>query len=143
MFFQNCRCKCGCTLWALIAGLVLDVIAAFLQITGALALVPANLTAALIVALVALGILLVTSALAGSRTGGRCKCTALNALSAGILGTIAMASVLLVAGITATSVISALLVGALVFFFTLMAGAAVCYLRSLAGCDESCSFAED
>ena len=128
---------------ALIAGVILGVVAAFAQITGAFALTPANLTAALEIAFAALGILLVTASLDCRQTGRRCRCTALNALLAGILGTVALAALLLVVGITATSVLSALLVGIGVFFFTLLVGAAACYLRALAGCEEGCSYTED
>jgi uncharacterized membrane protein (DUF485 family) len=53
-----------------------------------------------------------------------------------ILGTVQFSVVLLAVGIVATSVLSAILVGILLFFLTLTLTAAACYVRQTAGCDQ-------
>ena len=138
MFWNSYRCKCRCTLTALIAGLILGVIAAFLQITGTITATQPAVGAALGLAAVYLGLLLLATAISGRRISGDCVCSALNLLLLGILGTLVAAAVLLAVGITATGVLTALLVGALVFFLVLIAGGTACYVRVLAGCKGTC-----
>ena len=53
----------------------------------------------------------------------------LNTLLAGVLGVI-----LLAVGIVATSILSAILVGVLLFFFSLTLTSTACLVRSLADC---------
>lgn len=132
MSLFNCNCRCSCTAAAVIAGAIIGVLSAFFQITGIITVTPAFLWVAFGIAVVYLGVLVPATALAG--TGGVCKCDALAALLAGILGTVLFAAVLLAVGIVATSVLSAILVGLLLFFFTLTFGATACFVRCLAGC---------
>ena len=134
MFCCNCNCKCSAV--AVIASAILGVIATFLLITGVITVTPVFLWVALGVAIVYLGVQVLSAALARRTEYSRCRCAALDALLAGILGTILFAAVLLAVGITATSIVSAILVGLLVFFFALTATATVCYIRSLIGCAE-------
>lgn len=138
MSFQNCRCKCTCTFIALVVGLILGVITAFLQITAAIAVTPVFLIAAFGIAVGYLGILVIASALAVRSRETECRCSSLNTVLTGILGTILVAVVLLLTGIIATSVLSAILIGALVFFFTLIIAGSACLVRVLTGCESCC-----
>lgn len=132
MSFKNCRFSCAAV--AVGVSAILGVLAAFLQITGVITVTPAFLWVVFGVAVVYLGVLVVASALArrAERTG--CMCAAVNLVLLGILGAILVAVVLLAVGVTATSVVSAILVGLLVFFFALTFGSFACYVRCLSDC---------
>lgn len=135
MFFNNCcSCKCRCTAATFIASAILGVIAAFLQFAAVITVTPVFLWVALGIAVVYLGILVLSTAFSGCPEDSRCKCSALNTLIAGILGTILLVLILLATGIVATSVITAILVGLLVFFLALIFTGTACYVRSLARC---------
>ena len=131
----NCNCRCGCTGAALIASAILGVLTAFLQITGVITVTPAFLWVAFGIAVVYLGVQVVAAALTGCPERSACRCTALNAMLAGILGTILLSLILLSVGIVATSVISAILVGLLLFFLGLTLSSTACYVRALVGCE--------
>jgi hypothetical protein len=113
----------------------LGVLTAFLQITGVITVTTAFLWVAFGIAVVYLGVLALASGLARCQEGSSCRCTALNALLAGILGTILLSLIPLSVGIVATSVISAILVGLLLFFLGLALISTACYVRTLAGCE--------
>lgn len=136
MSLFNCNCKCSCTAAAVIAGVIVGVVAAFLQITGVITVTTAFLWVVFGIAVVYLGVLLVAAALAGRCECSDCACPTLNTLLAGMLGTIFFAVVLLAVGITATSVVSAILVGLLLIFFTLIVAGSACYVRYLADCES-------
>lgn len=125
--------RCSCTVGAVIASLIIGVLTAILQITGVITVTTAFLWVTFGIAVVYLGVLLVAAALA-RRTERMGCCTPLNALLAGILGTILFAVVLLAVGITATSVLSAILVGLLLFFLSLIFTATACFIRCLTDC---------
>lgn len=127
-----CGCKCGCTAAAVIVSIIVGVLAAFLQITGVIFVTPAFLWVVAGVAAVYLGILTLRAGCCGD--GGVCVCRALNALLVGILGAIGFALILLAVGITATSILSAILVGLTLFFLSLTIGATACYVKAVAGC---------
>lgn len=135
MAIFNCGGKRDCTLYAIIASLILGVIAAFLQITGIITVTPVYLAAALGIAVVYLGVLLVATALA-RRVHDLCICRTLKAVLAGILATILLAVILLAVGITAPSVISAILVGLLVAALTLTFAGTACLILCVADCEN-------
>ncbi len=134
MSLCNCNCKCSCTLAAIIASVIIGVVAAFLQITGVITVAPVFLWVVFGIAVVYLGVLVVATALARRTEETGCVCSALNTLLIGILGAILFALVLLAVGIVATSILSAILVGILLFFFTLTLASSACLVRSLAAC---------
>ena len=136
MALFNCSCRRDCTLVALIASLILGVVAAFLQITAVITVTPAFLWVALGVAVVYLGVLLVTTALTRRTPCKSCVHDTLGTVLAGILGTILSAVILLAVGITATSVVSAILVGLLVAFLTLTFAGSACLVLCLADCEN-------
>jgi len=134
MSIFGCRCRCSCLLAAVIASVILGVVTAFLQITGTITVTTAFLWVVFGIAVVYLGVLVVAAALAGGEEASECLCATLNALLAGVLGTALFAVVLLAVGIVATSVLSAILVGVLLFFFSLTLSTTACLVRSLADC---------
>lgn len=134
MSIFGCRCKCNCLLAAAIVSVIVGVVSAFLQIMGMITVTPAFLWVVLGIAVVYLGVLLVAAALTGAEETAGCLCPALNGLLVGILGAALFAVVLLGIGIVATSVLSAVLVGLLLFFFSFTLSTAACLVRSLAAC---------
>lgn len=136
MTLFNCGCRRDCSLTAVIASLILGVVAAFLQITAVITVTPVFLWVALGIAVVYLGVLLVTMALARRTPCSSCVCRTLGTVLTGILGTILFATILLAVGITATSVVSAILVGLLVAFLTLTFTGSACLVLCLAECED-------
>ena len=126
----NCNFRCSCTLFAIIASVILGVVAAFLQITGIITVTPVFLWVVFGIAVGYLGILLAT----GGRTEG--CCAAVRTVLAGILGTILFSVILLAVGIVATSVVSAILVGLLVLFAALTVTGAACFVRCVSDCES-------
>ena len=133
MSMCNCNCSCPCTIFAIVVSAILGVIAAFLQIAGVFTATVMFPMMVLVIAVVYLGILAATSAICPCEAG-RCRCSALTALLVGILGSILFSAILLALGIVATSVLSAVLVGLVVFFAALTFGSTACYVRIQADC---------
>lgn len=134
MAMCNCGCRFACTAVAVVISAIVGVLTAFFQITGVITVTPVFLWVAFGIGVVYL-IGLAAAASLGRRTGQNgCVCAAVNALLAGLLGTILFALVLLAVGIVATSVVSAVLVGLLLFFLTLTLTGTACFIRCLFGC---------
>ena len=131
----GCNCKYNCTVAAFVAALVIGVVTAFLQITGTITVTVPFLWVLFGIAVVYLGILLLTTAFSQYCVLRNCRCTTLNTVLIGILGTVLFTLILLAVGIVATSVISAILVGLLLFFFTLILTGTACMIR----CRENCT----
>lgn len=121
----------GCIGGSVIASIVIGIIAAILRYTAVITLTPAFLWVTLGVAIVYLGITLLTS---GNRHTSSCVCESLAAFLAGILGTILLSVVLLGITFAATSVLGAILSGVLLFFFSLTVTTAVCLIKCKYGC---------
>ena len=135
MSIFGCNCRNRCVLLAIAASVIIGILAAFLFITGAVTVTPVFLIVAFGIAIAALGVLALATALV-RRYAGTCLCTALQAVLTGILGTVLVTVVLLSTGIVATSVISAILVGLAAGFFALTVTAGTCFVRCLADCEE-------
>lgn len=129
-----CNCKCSCSIVSAIASLIIGIIAAFLQITGAITVTAAFLWVTAGIAVGYLGILLLTASMQHQCTRCSCTCISLNTLLLGILGSIFFAVLLLAVGITATSILSAVLVGLLLLFFSLLISSTACLIRNLFDC---------
>lgn len=126
----NCSNRCLCTLFALIASLIIGVIAAFLQITAVIAVSTVFFWVAFGIAVAYLALLLITR-----RTElCDCICFILNTVLVGLLGTILTAAILLLIGFAATSVIGAIFVGLLAFFFSLTITATACLVKCAFSC---------
>ena len=130
------RYKCTCTIASLIVSLILGIVASFLQITAVITVTPVFLWVLFGVAVLMLGILTLSSALQSRSRTCASQCTILDVVLLGILGTIFFAGILLAVGIVATSIISALLVGLLVFSFSLVLTSLTCYIRCSVNCSE-------
>ncbi len=136
MSLTNCTCRFSCTVISVIAAVILGVIAAFAQISGAVTVTPVFLWTALAIGVVSSWAVLNAAALVRRSNVSGC-CDSVSGLLGGILGTILFAAILLAVGVVATSVVSAILVGILVFFLTLIFGNTACYIRCLTSCDNA------
>ena len=121
----------GCIGGSVIASIVIGIIAAILRYTAVITLTPAFLWVTLGVAIVYLGIALLVP---GSGHANSCVCESLSAFLAGILGTVLMSVILLGVTFVATSVLGAIISGALLFFFSLTVTTAVCLIKCKYGC---------
>lgn len=136
MTINNCNFKCSCTAAAFIASAIIGVITAFLQITAVITVTPVFLWVVFGIAVGYLGILVASVALARRRELCGSVCRILSTVLAGILGSILLAGILLAVGIIATSTVSAILVGLLLFFFALALTGTACLVKCLADCGE-------
>lgn len=130
LFGCHCDRRPGCTALAVIAAIVVGVLTAFLQLSGVIAFSAVLIGGFFGIAVVYLAVVTIAAALARRADAAEC-CQSLGAVLAGILGTIALAVVLLVVDIAAASVPGAILTGLLLFFFTLTLAATACYARCL------------
>lgn len=136
LFCCNCNGRNGCVTLSVIAGIVIGVVAALLQITAAITVTPAFLWVVLGVALVYLAVLLIAVALTRRPNLPSCVCSVLSALLVGILGSALLAVVLLAITFAATSILGAIIVGGLLLFLTLTVASTACLIRCLADCDN-------
>lgn len=132
MSLLNCDCKRNCLLWAVIASVILGIVTAFLQITGIVTVTTAFLWVILGVAVVYLAVVLIAAALSDTS----CPDAIINALLAGILGTVLFSVILLAVGIVATSPVSAILAGLALLFFSLTLTSTACYVKCLNNNEE-------
>lgn len=126
-----CNNRCRCTTAAILVSLIVGIVAAFLQITAVIAIAPLFLGISFGVAVLYLAILFLGAALRRGHEECDCCCPALNTILVGILGTILFSLVLILVDVAAASVIGAILVGLLAFFFSLIFTATACLVRSL------------
>lgn len=122
-----------CTALSFVASLIIGVIAAFLTITAVIEVTPAFLWVLLGIAVIYIAVALISASLRGGRA--YC-CGALNAALVGALGTVLFSIVLLGITFAATSIIGAIFVGLLLFFFSLLITATVCYVKCITNCDS-------
>lgn len=130
---NNCK-KCSCVIAAIISSILLGILTAFLQISGVVTITTTFLWVALGIAVVYLGVLTLSSALASRNDQYNCLCDALEATLTGILGTVLFSVVLLAIGIVATSILSAVLAGLTVGFLALTLTSTACLVRYLTNC---------
>ena len=123
-------CKDTCAAWAVVAGAVLGIVAAFLRLTAVITLTPVVLIVAFGIAVAYLAVALVAAALSRS-DGVMGDSTTLSVLLTGLVGTILLSVVLLAIPFAAASVVGALLTGALVAFFTQAVIATACWVKAL------------
>ena len=135
MSVNNCNCKCSCTVAAIIVSLIIGIISAFLQITAVITVTPIFLWVVFGIVTVFLYVLVLAGAFMGQREQSSCRCSSLNALLAGILGTLLFSVILLAVGIIATSIASAILVGITLFFFALVLTSTACFVRYQFNCE--------
>ena len=136
---SNFSCGCNrnsCVTLAIFASIILGFAAAILSITATITVTPAFLWVAGGIAIVFLAVLLgVAPAL--QRLGVRdCVCSILPVLLVGILGTVLTSVILLAITFAATSVIGAIITGALVLFLSLLIITTACLIKCIAGCND-------
>ena len=129
----NCFCRIPCRVAAIVAGLLVGILTAFLQITGVFTVTAPFLWAAFGIGAAYLLVLLPTAALTDQRN--TCRCDILRIILVGILATLLLAVVLLAFGVTATNVVSAILVGLLAGALTLIFAGSACLVKCLTDCD--------
>ncbi len=134
MAMCGCYCKRDCALLAIIVSVILGVVAAFLQISGVFTVTPVALIVAFGIAVAYLAALVVASLVRRTERQGCCR--PLRTVLVGILGTILFSLVLLAVGITATSIVSAILLGLVVGFFTLTLTGTACLVQCATDCAE-------
>ena len=129
-----CNCKISCPVLALVVSAIIGVLTAFFQITAVITVTPVFLWVVLGIAVVYLAVLAVAGALRCGCECVRCACAALETVLTGILGAILVSVILLAVGIIATSVLSSIFVGLLLFFFSMTLTGTACYVRCLNDC---------
>lgn len=131
----NCNYRPSCTFVSIAAAVIAAVAAAILQFTAVITLTPVFSIVAFGIAVAYLAVTLVTVSTARNSRSD-CASNTLPVLLAGILGTILAAVILLAVSFAATSVLGAIIVGALAGFFTLMIATTACLVKCLADCCE-------
>ena len=136
--FNSCSCSCGldCSFLAIAASVIVGIVTTLLTITAVITVTPAFLWVLLGIAVVYLGVNLIASATLRCCRSRDCVQTPLSLILIGILGTILTAIILLGVTFPATSVLGAIVTGALLLFFSLFITATACLVRCLAGTDN-------
>lgn len=131
----SCSCNYDCSLLGLIASVIIGVVAAFLTFTGTIAVTVPLLWVIFGIGAGYLGLSLLAAPFV-SRRGSSCKCSRLNGLLTGALGSILTAIILLLVTFAATSVLGAIITGLLFFFFTLTIAGSACFTKCIFDCDS-------
>ena len=129
-----CGCRYNCTLFSIVTSLVLGILAAFLTITAVLTIPTAFLWVLLGVSLGYLAISLITSVFISNCS--QCVSRNLGVLLGGALLTVLASAILLTVDVAAASVIGAILVGVLIFGFSLTLTSGACLAKCLACSEE-------
>lgn len=132
----NCSCRCNCTGIGFIASIILGVVGAFLTFAATIVITPVFLWVPFGIAVVALGLVLLYTALLRRSQTRECVCNILPTVLTGILGTILTSVILLGITFAATSILGAIISGALIFFFSLIITSVACLVSCTAGCGD-------
>ncbi len=124
-----CERSCRCAPLSVLAGIAVGVIAAFLQVTGTITIMPVFYLITFGIAVGLAAITLITAAIA--RRATPCALRGMTVLITGILGTTFTSLLLLAVSFAATSLVGAVFVGILLFFFTLTITGSTCFARHL------------
>ena len=127
---NDCDCTISCTGISVLISIIIGIITAILRYTAVITVTPAFLWVLLGIAIGFLGITLLTSVIGR----GHC-CDFLNTFLTGILGTVLASIILLGITFAATSIIGAIISGALLFFFSLMITTATCLINCRNNCN--------
>ncbi len=126
----------NCLAAAVIASVIVGVVTAFLSFAAVITVTPVFLWVVLGIAVGFLGLALASASLIQGTVPCRSFCPTLSALLIGILGTVLLAVILLAISFAATSLLSAIITGALLFFFSLILTAAACLVRCIVNCNN-------
>jgi hypothetical protein len=130
----NCNNRVDCRFLAVAASLIVGIVAGVLTFTGVVAIGVPFLWVALGVGLLYLGVILLTVINSASRNVRECICSVSGIVTAGILGTLLTAVILLGVAFAATSVLGAIISGALLTFLSLLVTSAVCLIKCVSNC---------
>ncbi len=132
----NCNNRVNCTFLAIAVSVIIGIVAGILTFTGVIAIGTTFLWVTFGVALLYLAALLVS--VINNNTSGvrRCVCENSGVITLSILGTLLASVILLGVAFAATSVLGAIVAGALLAFFALLVGSAVCLIRCISNCDD-------
>lgn len=130
----NCNCRNFCSLFAIILSLVVGIVTAMLTFMAVITVTPAFLWVLFGIATLYLLVAPVLLSFVRSCDTRDCVCALLPNLLTGLVGTILTSLVLLAVTFAATSILGALVTGALLAFFTLVITSNAC----LASCTASC-----
>ncbi len=131
---NSCQCKFNCTTVAVIVSVIIGVVAAFLTLTGNLALGTPFLWVFFGIAVGFLAITLLSTRVFDNDERTKCLCPALCVLLTGVLGTILFSLILLLVDVAIASVIGAILAGLLFLFLALTLTTTACLIKCLADC---------
>ena len=134
MSYFNCECKTGCVIKAIILSVVIGVITAALSYTAAITVTPAFLWVLFGIGVIYL--LLNPLIICGTKRCAteNCICSVLSAHLIGLIGLIITSLILLGITFAATSLLGAVITGALLGFFTLSFSTVACITKCVARC---------
>ncbi len=130
----TCNNRVDCRFLAVAGSIIIGIVAGVLTFTGVISIGIPFLWVALGVGLLYLGTILLTAINSASRIVRECICSVLGILTVGILGTLLTAVILLGVAFAATSVLGAIISGALLTFLSLLVSSAVCLIKCIASC---------
>ena len=138
--FNSCSCSCGfdCSFLAIAVSVIVGIITTLLTITAVITVTPAFLWVLLGIAVVYLAVTLLASTTFCCCRGRDCIGTPLSLILLGILGTILTSIILLGVTFPATSVLGAVISGALLLFFFLFVTSTACLIKCFADTDHCC-----
>ena len=129
-----CDCqRCNCGVLAFVASVFVGIIAAILRYTAVITITPAFLWVVLGVAVVFLGASVFAAILGGSGVR-RCFCEYFTLFVVGALGAILLSVVLLAIPFAATSLLGALISGAMIYAIAQVVTITACILRCIINC---------
>ncbi|MBR7131912.1 MAG: hypothetical protein IKD04_00105 [Clostridia bacterium] len=133
---MNCCRRADCIFLSVAASVIIGIVGAILTYIATISLSTVFLWVAFGIAVGFLAIAYLTSAAFREICSRGCVCRTLPVLIVGILGTVLTALVLLAVDFAATSIIGAIVSGALLGFFALVITAAACFAKCASGCGE-------
>lgn len=129
--------NCNCSWLALVASILIGIVTGILRYTAVITVTPAFLWVVFGIAVVYLAVSFFVSALGNYPRYKHCRFGGLRYFLLGILGTILTSVILLAVDFAATSVLGAILSGALLFFFSLIITEVACLVKAQAEGSES------
>ena len=131
----GCSCRNNCPVLSVAASIILGIVAAFLTITAAINVTPAFLWVLFGIAVVYEAVVLIGTVFLREKGIHDCLCPALGVFSAGALGTVLTSVILLGIEFAATSIIGAIITGALILFFSLLITSVICLIKCITDCN--------
>ncbi len=133
---RNCNGNVDCTFLSIAAGVIVGIVTAILQFTAIISVGAAFPWVALGVAIVYLIVVLAVSRGLRNLENECCICRVISVLTAGILGVVLTALILLAVTFAATSVLGAIFAGLLLGFFALIITSTVCLIKCVVTCSD-------